>query len=328
MTSYLAFSRDRALTLFSTVSLPDLNTEDPFVVKTYNDWIKSLVSVFGVDGLRIDTVKHVEKPFWSGFRSAAGVFSLGEVFDGDAAYTCPYQEQLDGLLNYPLYYPMIRAFQSSDGDMSALSLAISTIQKSCRDPTMLGTFSENHDNARFLSFTNDTHLNMNVIAFTILAGGIPIVYQGQEQGFSGGNDPLNREALWTSSFATKSALYTLIASLNQIRNHEVFSFPKYLNFSTSVIFTSDHDIALRKGQIVGLFTNSGANGTSYNVTLTKHGFEVNATVVEVLSCKNSTTDAKGNLRAAVQQGMPQVSCPWRYSQHVLTMIRSFIRVQH
>lgn len=78
------------LTLRSIVSLPDVDTENPFIIKTYNDWIKSLVSTFGVDGLRIDTVKHVQKSFWSGFKSAAGVFSIGEVFNGDASYTCAY----------------------------------------------------------------------------------------------------------------------------------------------------------------------------------------------------------------------------------------------
>ncbi|KAL9601830.1 MAG: hypothetical protein Q9179_002748 [Wetmoreana sp. 5 TL-2023] len=289
------------------VSLPDVDTNSLFVMDTYNNWIKSLVTVFGVDGLRIDTVKHVQKSFWPGFQSAAGVFTLGEVFDGDAAYTCPYQQQLQGLLNYPLYYPMIRAFQDSDGNMSSLSSAISTIQRVCRDPTMLGTFSENHDNARFLSHTNDLHLNMNVITFTILSGGIPIIYQGQEQGFSGGNDPANREALWTSSFPTKTALYNLIASVNQIRNHEVFSFPDYLTSPMSVIYTDAHDIALRKGHIVSLFTNIGANGTAYNVTLTRHGFDTNQTVVEILSCKNSTVDGQGGLRVAVKQGLPQVS---------------------
>lgn len=55
-----------------------------------------------VDGLRVDTVKHVEKSFWPGFNSAAGVYCVGEVFQGDPAYTCPYQNYMDGVLNYPM----------------------------------------------------------------------------------------------------------------------------------------------------------------------------------------------------------------------------------
>ncbi|KAL8924195.1 MAG: hypothetical protein Q9208_004159 [Pyrenodesmia sp. 3 TL-2023] len=293
----------------SVVLLPDVKTTDHFVVQTYNDWIKSLVATFGVDGLRIDTVKHVERSFWPGFRSAAGLYSLGEVLDGDPSYTCPYQEQLDGLLNYPLYYAMTQAFQSPNGSMSSLSSTMGAIQRSCRDPTLLGIFSENHDSPRFLSRTKDMHLNMNIIVFSILAGGIPIIYQGQEQGFSGGNEPANREALWTTGFSSKSELYTMIASVNQIRNHEVFAVSDYLTSNTSVIYTDDHSIALRKGQLVSLFSNAGANAKSYNLTLTNHGFLANQTMVEVLSCKNSTVDIRGDLRAEVQQGMPQIFYP-------------------
>lgn len=241
---------------------------------------------------------------------------------------CAYQKQLDGLLNYPLYYPMIRAFQNSHGNMSSLSTAVSTVQESCRDPTLLGTFSENHDNARFPSITNDLHLNMNVIAFTILAGGIPIIYQGQEQGFSGGNEPSNREALWTSAFSTKSALYTLIASLNQIRNHEVFSNPTYLTSPTSIIYTDDHNIALRKGQIVSLFSNEGFNATNYNLILTGHRFAANQGVVEILSCKNLTVSRAGDLRVAVQQGIPQVIFfSDRFSEYLLTKLRYSIQAR-
>jgi alpha-amylase len=56
-----------------------------------------------VDGLRIDTVKHVEKDFWPGYNDAAGVYCVGEVASGDPVYTCPYQNYLDGVLNYPMY---------------------------------------------------------------------------------------------------------------------------------------------------------------------------------------------------------------------------------
>lgn len=58
-----------------------------------------------VDGLRVDTVRHVQKDFWPGYNKAAGVYCVGEVFDGDADYTCPYQEVMDGVLNYPMCDP-------------------------------------------------------------------------------------------------------------------------------------------------------------------------------------------------------------------------------
>ena len=72
------------------VPLVDLNTEDDAIVKTMNTWIQGLVSNYSVDGVRIDTVKHVRKDFWSGFNEAAGVYTVGEVFDGDVNYVSPY----------------------------------------------------------------------------------------------------------------------------------------------------------------------------------------------------------------------------------------------
>ena len=61
------------------VALPDINTEDPSIVSTLNAWVKDLVNKYRVDGLRIDTVKHIRKDFWPEFARSAGVFTMGEV---------------------------------------------------------------------------------------------------------------------------------------------------------------------------------------------------------------------------------------------------------
>ena len=61
----------------------------------------------------------------------------------------------------------------------------------------LGTtvsFSENHDNARLPSMIPDPVLVKNIISWTFVGDGIPVLYYGQEASYSGGNDPMNREA--------------------------------------------------------------------------------------------------------------------------------------
>lgn len=63
----------------TVVPLPDVKTEDSGVRSTYNSWIANLVSTYGIDGLRMDTTLEVEKDFWPGFSSAAGVYLVGEV---------------------------------------------------------------------------------------------------------------------------------------------------------------------------------------------------------------------------------------------------------
>ena len=294
----------------SNVELPDVNTTEPIVRSTYNTWIANLVSTYSIDGLRIDTVKHVERDFWSGFNSASGVYSVGEVFDGDPAYVCGFQNDLDGLLNYPLWYPLTAAFSSTSGSISNLVNQVNTIKSDCKDSTLLGTFLENHDNPRFAGLTSDTSLRKNAIAFTILADGIPVIYEGQEQGYAGGNDPANREAVWLSGYSTTSTLYTFIAMINQIRNRAIYKSPDYLTYMAYPIFSDTSTIAMRKGfdgnQIVGVFSNLGANGASYTLTLGNTGYSAGESVVEILTCTTVNADGNGNIAVAMGGGLPKV----------------------
>lgn len=55
-------------------------------------------------------------------------------------------------------------------------------------------FSENQDNPRLPSFIADPVQIQNVITWTYGGDGIPVTYYGQEAGYSGTNDPNNREA--------------------------------------------------------------------------------------------------------------------------------------
>ena len=75
-------------------ALADVNTENPLVVSTLYGWINSLTEKYSIDGLRIDTVKHVRKDFWPPFAALSGVYTVGEVYHGDTAYmrdyTCQY----------------------------------------------------------------------------------------------------------------------------------------------------------------------------------------------------------------------------------------------
>ncbi|MCJ1369414.1 hypothetical protein MMC20_000625 [Loxospora ochrophaea] len=293
----------------NTVSLADLNTTNPFVISTYHTWIKSLVSTFAVDGLRIDTAKHVQKSFWSNFTSAAGIYTMGEVLSGEVNYTCPYQSYLDGVLNYPLYYPLTSAFQNSSGNITSLVSTLSDIQSSCNDTSLLGTFTENQDVPRFPSLNPDLSLAKTVIAFTLLTDGIPIIYQGQEQHFGGSGDPYNREALWSSSYSTKSLLYGFIGSVNQIRNQEIYKSPDYVTEVSKTIYSDAHTIAMQKGNILGVFSNLGANSTNYTLPLKHSSFKANMTLVEVISCDNVTVNAKGEVPVPMEEGLPKIFYP-------------------
>lgn len=76
-------------------------------------------------------------------------------------------------------------------------------------------------------------LAKNAAAFTILSGGIPIIYAGQEQHYSGGNDPNNREAVWLAGYNTGSDLYKLISQANAIRNQAIYRDNNYVTYKVS-----------------------------------------------------------------------------------------------
>ncbi|KAL3469921.1 glycoside hydrolase superfamily [Aspergillus californicus] len=196
--------------------LPDVNTESSEIRTLFQTWISWLVTEYEFDGLRIDTVKHVEKDFWTGFVSAAGVYTIGEVWDGSPDYLAGYADSMDGLLNYAIYYPMNRFYQQTGSSQDIVDMH-DQISSLFPDPSALGTFLDNHDNARWLSTTTDQTLLKNALAYVILARGVPIVYYGTEQGYSGGSDPANREDLWRSNFDTTADLYTAIAALSAAR---------------------------------------------------------------------------------------------------------------
>jgi len=69
---------------------------------------------------------------------------------------------------------MTQAFQSTSGSISNLVKGINQMKSTCADTTILGSFMENHDVARFASLTSDMSLVKNAIAFTMLQDGSPI----------------------------------------------------------------------------------------------------------------------------------------------------------
>ncbi|CAG8931674.1 unnamed protein product [Penicillium salamii] len=297
----------------NTVSLPDLKTERQDVQKMWQDWVGSLVSNYSIDGLRIDTVRHVQKDFWSEFNKAAGVYCVGEVFDGDAGYTCPYQKVLDGVLNYPIYFPLRKAFSSVKGNIKDLYNMINTVKSTCSDSTLLGSFVENHDNPRFASYTDDMALAKNAATFTIMADGIPIIYAGQEQHYKGGSDPNNREATWLSKYNTNSPLYKLIGKANAVRNQAIFASDRYTTYKNYPIYQDDSTLAMRKGydgsQTVTVLSNLGSGGNSYSLSLPNTGYKAGTKLTEVITCSTVTVDKNGKVPVSMAGGEPRIFYP-------------------
>ena len=239
--------------------LPDLNQENDWVTETLLKWIHDLIQKYDIDGIRIDCVMEVPKWFWDQFRDSAGVFQIGEVFDGRPGYVADYQRHLDSVFNYPLYYTIRNSFCGSFQQLEDYWLHYRNIFPG---PEYLGIFVENHDNERFLFQCNDESKFTNAIIFSLLWEGIPVVYYGGEQYFSGGYDPYNREPLW-DNYNTESSLYKLIAKVNSIRK-------TYNIWNSKIIqrYADENFYAFTRGNILACFTNE----ISLVRTITDHEF--------------------------------------------------------
>ncbi|CAM1510835.1 Fc.00g083480.m01.CDS01 [Cosmosporella sp. VM-42] len=298
----------------NTISLPDLRTENDNVRSIWSDWIKQIVSNYSIDGLRIDSAKHIEKSFHRPFEQAAGVYTIGEVLNGDPAFTLPYQKEMSGVLNYPMYYWIKRAFGSTGGDFTELANGMDRIKNEAVNSTLLGTFMENHDQLRFPSITSDKALNRNAIAFTILQEGIPIIFQGAEQYYTG-DDQTGRAAIWLSNFSTSTEWYSLIAKLNQVRNHAIFKSSSYITYHAWVPYKDSTTMAMRKGydgnQIITVLSKSGQSAADKTLVLDKTatGFAANQDILEILGCTTTTTDGNGSLSVKIKGGQPLVFYP-------------------
>jgi pullulanase-type alpha-1,6-glucosidase len=204
------------------VGLDDLFTEKPEVVEGMTEIYKAWVD-FGIDGFRIDTVKHVNMEFWQEFAPAVAdeaartgkddFFAFGEVYDADPRVMSTYTTQggLDATIDFG-YQQAAVAFAKgkettglrdffagddyyTDTDSNAYSL-----------PTFLG----NHDMGRVGRFLAETSSGEELIqrdrlahALMYLTRGQPVVYYGDEQGFTGdGGDKDARQDMFASQVAS------------------------------------------------------------------------------------------------------------------------------
>ncbi|MFC0211450.1 family 14 glycosylhydrolase [Paenibacillus chartarius] len=201
--------------------LDDLNQENPSVMNELRNWIGWLVRTSGVDGLRVDTAKHVPKWALKEFDTAANTFTLGEIYHGNPAYVGDYSNYLDAVIDFPMYYTITDVF-AYDGAMTKIRDRYSE-DSHYRDTKYNGLFLDNHDVKRFLNIASGNPGNRSdkwpqlkaALGFLFTSRGVPIVYQGTELGYAGGDDPNNREDIVPNP---NHELYRYIAKLNGVRS--------------------------------------------------------------------------------------------------------------
>ncbi|PFH61471.1 hypothetical protein XA68_17302 [Ophiocordyceps unilateralis] len=278
--------------------LPDLDTRNPQIRQLLYNWIHWLVEEFRFDGLRIDTVKHVEKDFWSGFSAAAGVFTIGEAFDHRVDVLAGYSHVMSSLLNYAVFHPL-NDFYMQRGSSQTLINTHDAVSWAFSDPSVLGTFIDNHDNPRWLSQKNDHALLKNALTYVLLARGIPIVYYATEQGYAGGHDPANRESLWHTNFDTKGDLYRFISRVSRVRK-AAGGLPQNDHVHLMVEDTG-YAWSRAGGDVIALTSNIGSGNSREYCLFTRRPHGV---WKDVFEGKGYTADERGWMCAHIYGGNP------------------------
>lgn len=212
--------------------LPGFDFDKPEPVAFLIQNAKSWVEKFGLDGYRLDAVKHIKYSFWPQFRTAmrgmqeadrlAPMFFVGETFmdrQGIMSFVGP--NMLDGQFDFPLYDTIMDVFAKGKTGFSALEESLSLSETIYGKETLMSPLIGNHDKSRFMAFADGdlpqseqddeeeigwatpSHVDNPAayeklklaIAFILTIDGVPMIYYGDEVGLTGAGDPDNRRML-------------------------------------------------------------------------------------------------------------------------------------
>ncbi len=157
----------------------------------------------GVDGLRADYARGVERWFWEDLRKAVKAKNpdavlLGEVWDGEPSTLQRYfDEGFDALFDFPWYLRLSGGENAVgkgvlNGTMDPLLLqpAYRAMLNLYPRGAQIVRFASNHDTNRIASSVQDDPARMRLAAaVSILTPGIPIIYYGEEIGMRGVKGP-------------------------------------------------------------------------------------------------------------------------------------------
>ena len=253
--------------------MPDLNQENAYVNKTLLDWLANTIKEYGFDGIRYADVPNVPKWFWGNFTYVAKTYTLGIVGvdsanEKDVKFIVDYQNYMDGVGNYPLYYKIRENFCSTShtGSMSDLNNFIQNLQKYYLEPQYMGIWLGNHDKERFLYQCPQNSSLKNAIVFTFFFEGIPIFYYGDEQYFKGESNNDNHREILFGKYDTNSEIYKLLKTINEIRKKE-----KIYDYEFVRRYHDDNYYVFTRGNVLIAVGTGGTTGGS--IILNKHGFK-------------------------------------------------------
>ncbi|MFN0023708.1 MAG: alpha-amylase family glycosyl hydrolase [Parvularculaceae bacterium] len=256
------------------VGLDDFMTEDPRVVQGFIDIYKNWITEFGVDGFRIDTAKHVNPGFWRAFlpaikehAAAQGILNFyvfGEAVYWDVASLAAFMKEAE--FEASLDFPMMQGLRdqllvNASGYALASMLAADKIYPASEATAIIQpVFVGNHDMGRYAGELlkkrpdlTDQQRFMNVRlahAFLYFSRGAPVIYYGDEQGFTGdGGDQDAREDMFGSQVAIYNDNDLIATNATTARSNFDPKHPLYRAFADMSAVYKSHP-ALRRGALI------------------------------------------------------------------------------
>lgn len=201
--------------------LADLNHQNATVDSYLKDAIKLWLDK-GIDGIRVDAVKHMsfgwQKSFMDTVYSHKPVFTFGEWFLGvgelDSNNTDFANNYGMSLLDFRFGQTVRQVLRDGTGTMYTLDSMFKSTASDYESVNDQVTFIDNHDMERFSTGNNQRAVDQALV-LTLTSRGVPAIYYGTEQYMTGGNDPDNRAMM--TSFNTNTNAYQIIKSLSSLR---------------------------------------------------------------------------------------------------------------
>ncbi len=173
----------------------DIDFKNPEVIEECTKWGKWYIETTGIDGLRLDAVKHIDANFYKNWiREMRKVtdeelFAVGEYWSGDVSKLHRYITETEGeisLFDVPLHYNLYNASKDSNYDLS--KILDKTLVK--ENPAKAVTFVDNHDTQpgqSLQSFVEEWFKQMAYSIVLLRNSGYPCVFYGDFYGIKHDN---------------------------------------------------------------------------------------------------------------------------------------------
>ena len=197
--------------------LPDFDFRNADAVDYTTRQSLSWLERFDLDGIRMDTVKHVPASYFRNVwiplvnQEKPDVFTVGELLDQFSLERLHQflETGFDSTFNFPLQRAMVETFARGDSVDEVATTVQETWTMFGADALMLTNLIDNHDIPRFTNEPGVSVEESDIRSRYFLAlgtmfslPGIPQLYYGNELGMYGGADPDNRRDMpdwaWTA----------------------------------------------------------------------------------------------------------------------------------